>query len=709
MKESLLQLQIFYEIAMSIGNSLDLREMLKESMLTFLRRLNCSAGAVLQWRRHSEGYYEPHTVYCTPRQFTKQPSFQKILEQIPHEQNEASLNRFVRQLPIIGVLEEKYYHIMELPEFGLLILIKSRQHFPDYVLQSLKRINGKLARSCIACVQNERLEKEIGDRRRAEDALRKSEERYRTIVENIEDGYFETDLKGRFTFVNPAVAKILGFDVSDIIGKGYQQLFEGSNAEIISATFDEVQQTGRAANAATWVLERSGGNINHLNASVSIMTDQRKHPVGFRGVLRDITHSKLIEELKTAKGSAEKANKAKSEFLANMSHEIRTPLNGIIGMSEIIMETKLDGNQRNALQVINSESKVLLGLVSDILDLSKIEAGKLELERTPFSLKELIEDLAGSITAQTRLKGLDFSYEIAVSVPIRLVGDPARLRQVLTNLVGNAIKFTSEGQIAIEVELVEDREREAHIKFLVKDTGIGISEDIQPFIFEGFTQADGSTTRKFGGTGLGTTIAKQLVERMGGQIGVESKVGVGSTFWFTAAFVKQNQNADVNANLKVSQREGREFNEGGYVLLVEDYPTNQKVAIHHLSKAGYMVDLSEDGALAVEAFKSRPYDLVLMDIQMPVMDGYAATIAIRELEEKRRIGGNGRSARRIPIIAMTANASKDDMELCLEKGMDDYLSKPLKRETLLETVERWINSNGTDTESNKITQLRDAQ
>ena len=833
MKETLLQLQIFYEIAMSIGNSLDLREMLKESILTLLRRLNCSASAVLQWQRHSAGHYEPHTVYCTPRQFTKQPSFHNILEQIPPQENEAALNRFVKQFPVIGVLGEKYYHIMELPEFGLLILIKSRQHFPDFVLHSLKPINGKLARSCIACLQNERLEKEIAERKRAEDALRqsyetlntvfdsidadiyvadmetyevlmmnrnmqesfnadltgkfcwvvfrgksepckhctndrlldaggnpagvvvwedqnpinmkwymnynraikwhdgrlvrlqiameitkikhieealrKSEERYRTIVETIEDGYFETDLNGRFIFVNPAVAKIVGFDAPDIIGKGYHQLFEGPNAEVISSTFDDVRKTGKAAKAATWVLEGSDGDINHLNASVSIMTDQRNHPIGFRGVLRDITDSKLIKELKATKRSAEKANQAKSEFLANMSHEIRTPLNGIIGMSEIIMETKLDSHQSNVVQVINSESTALLGLISDILDFSKIEAGKLELERTPFSLNDLMEDLASGITAQTKLKALNFDCKIAANVPTRLIGDPARLRQVLTNLVGNAMKFTSEGQIAIEVELVEDSQREAHIKFLIKDTGIGIPEETQPVIFEGFTQADCSTTRKFGGTGLGTTIAKQLVERMGGLIGVESKVGIGSTFWFTAAFMKQTENADVEPDLNTSQGEDRKLNRRGHVLLVEDYPTNQQVVIHHLSKAGYTVDLSEDGAQAVEAFTLKPYDLVLMDIQMPVMDGYAATLAIRELEDKKQSGGNGRGARRIPIIAMTANASKGDMETCLEKGMDDYLSKPLKRKTLLETVGRWLNGNRTAGQSHEITQSQKPQ
>lgn len=534
----------------------------------------------------------------------------------------------------------------------------------------------------------------------------------------------------------------------------------------------------------------------------------------------------------------EQANKAKSLFLANMSHEIRTPLNGIIGMTEMLADTDMSPTQRDFFATIQSEARMLNNLINGILDVAKIEAGKLDLELTPFNLQYLFDDFGKSFTCQTRPKGIRFSASISPDVPPRLVGDPCRLRQIFTNLTGNALKFTpKDGSITLHAELVHQiDEKMVMVKFTVVDTGIGIPKDKQKTIFDKFTQADLSTTRKFGGTGLGTSIAKQLTELMGGTIGVESTEGTGSTFWFTAVFEKQKnlsaptrnhlfKNIDalnilVVENSTSGQSElvdhlnsfgchtdviiggaealirlknpterdepydlifisiimqgmsgfdlAREikplphFKEtsiilttlagergdgalckkigvAGYLtpplsrsdllnvviavldqkhthgepnqepqlitkhslfekigekfllLLVEDYPTNQKVATAYLSNAGYHVDLADNGEQAVEAYKNKRYDLILMDIQMPKMDGYQATAAIRALENTPDPSGlhHGRT----PIIALTAHATEEDRQKCLNADMDDFITKPLQRGDLLQTLGRWLSAN----------------
>ncbi len=669
--------------------------------------------------------------------------------------------------------------------------------------------------------------------------LRNSEEKYRTILESIEEGYFEIDLSGRLTFFNDSICRISGYKRNELTGMNTHGLTDKDNDRKLLEEYNGVSQTGLPAKRIDWTLQTKSGDIRFMENSASLIRDSEGNPSGFRGIIRDVTERKELEnDLLEKTRLAEAASKAKSEFLANLSHEIRTPLNGIIGMTELALENCLDDSQRELLKTIDAETNSLSVLINDILDFSKIEASKMELEQMHFDLRLMVEDLASNLSLRARRKGLDFAFLISPDVPLQLTGDPGRLRQILMNLLVNALKFTHEGEITLNVELDQDLGNDAKIRFSVKDTGIGIPAEKQAIIFDGFTQADGSTTRKYGGTGLGTTISKQLAKLMGGEIGLESEDGKGSVFWFTVVIGKQTGKKAVSErkeldldNLKVLLVHGNRANVSnlrqhlgswgcrlnavcggkdalsileesaasrdhfkviltgalivdmdgfelssriramkefdnvpiiviascgmkgdadkckeigieGYmtgttepadlrqailmilgvsgkkeahqakrlvtkhtlseekrnhghvrILLAEDYPTNQKVAMRRLWGAGYEVDLVENGQLAVEAFKQKQYDLILMDMQMPVMDGYEATKAIRALEKKfKNKTKAGFKSFRTPIIATTAHAMKGDRELCLKAGTDDYLTKPFRKTKLLSTVERWTDS-----------------
>ena len=527
--------------------------------------------------------------------------------------------------------------------------------------------------------------------------LMKSEEKHRTILESIEDGYYEVDLAGNLTFFNDATCRITGYPGDELMGMNNREYTEEKNASKLYREYNKIYETGIPTKKLDWEIVKKDGTTGSLETSISLITGSGGQPIGFRGVIRDVTERKELERaILEKKRSAEEATKTKSQFLANMSHEIRTPLNGIIGMAELALDTELDDNQKNIFQTINAEAGALQDVISEILDFSKIEAGKFDIENIPFDLRVTVEDVANSFSHRAEQKGLNYISFLSPNVPPRLVGDPARLRQIMVNLMGNALKFTHKGEVYFKGELVEELEDRVKIRFSIKDTGIGIPEDRQATIFEGFTQADGSTSRKYGGTGLGTTISKQLAEMMGGEIGFESEEGKGSTFWFTALFGKREENEQIPAtpDLVTGYSVAEDYRKEIRILLVEDYPTNQQVVMRHLSRAGYQVDLAEDGSQAVKAYKRKSYNLIFMDIQMPIMDGYAATQEIRKIEtrnlEQSTINNQQSTIQRgVPIIAMTAHAVKGYRERCLKAGMDDYIPKPVKRKELLAIAEKW--------------------
>jgi len=399
------------------------------------------------------------------------------------------------------------------------------------------------------------------------------------------------------------------------------------------------------------------------------------------------TNEELITRLESAIERETIANRAKSDFLANMSHEIRTPMNGVLGMTELLRNTDLSAKQRRLTETIQNSGELLLSIINNILDFSKIEAGKLELESIPFDLDVLIQDVAQMLTSSAHAKGLELAVFIPDETCLSLKGDPTRIRQVLTNLVANAIKFTESGRVVIRVVTIEEKNNHATLLISVDDTGIGISPEVQAQLFKPFSQADGSTTRKYGGTGLGLAISSELVSAMGGVLECDSEPGKGSRFFFTlplAVIPEMERKKDQPDPVKTSHITPEKRNPSVlHVLVAEDNQTNQEVVSGMLEKNGCRVTLVANGQEVVAAVAEKFYSLVLMDCQMPVLDGYQATTEIRRREKEQGLGHH------IPIIALTANALEGDREKCLSAGMDDYIRKPFRQGDIVDILSRW--------------------
>jgi PAS domain S-box-containing protein len=513
------------------------------------------------------------------------------------------------------------------------------------------------------------------EQKQSDQRLRDQQFYTRSLIESNIDALMTTDPAGIITDVNKQMEALTGCTRDELIGAPFKDCFTdpdraeaGINRVLNEKSVTDYELTARARD----------GKQTVVSYNATTFYDRNRTLKGVFAAARDVTERKRFEqELQLAKAAAESASRTKSDFLASMSHEIRTPMNAIMGIADLLAKTSLTPEQEKYVQIFRRSGDNLLNLINDILDLSKVEAAQLDLEQTGFSLGDHLEKVIEMVLPRAQEKRLVLDCKIAPDVCNDLVGDPTRLRQVLLNLLGNAIKFTETGQVSLIVEQDQDRAVPTALRFTVTDSGIGIADNKLATVFERFAQADSSTTRRFGGSGLGLTISKRLVELMGGRIWATSEIGKGSTFGFAVPFeiwptanrpVGAPIGTDSDAPLKPLR-----------ILMAEDSPDNCTIALAYLEDTPYRIDIAETGLIACEMFKAGHYDLVLMDRQMPVMDGLTATRTLRAWEKAHGL-------RATPIIALTASALKGDRETCLAAGCTAYLTKPIKQDVLLQAI-----------------------
>lgn len=520
------------------------------------------------------------------------------------------------------------------------------------------------------------ISKDINEQKTREHTILESEERFRQLVESANDIIYRTDYSGNFVYINPEASKIFGYSIEELKNLHYSVLIREEYVERVSSFYNN-QFINRTPNTYyEFPMRSKDGKEIWLGQNVQILTDG-DWVLGFQALARDITTRKRIEnELKLAKKEAEESSKAKQEFLSTMSHEIRTPLNAVIGLTNLLSESKIAAEEHQELiQGIKISADNLLHIINDILDFSKIESGKFSLENTPFELNTLLSGVKQSFTSQVQEKGIELIFDSNKVEDQLLQGDPIRISQILLNLISNAVKFTKVGKVVVDVQTESTSTEDIWLNLKVSDTGIGIPRDQVQSIFDSFSQASKSTTRKYGGTGLGLTITNMLVRMMKGTIKVDSAPNKGSVFEVKIKLQRATRddipttNSDVKTDSVI---------EGKTILLVEDNQMNQLVASRYMRRWGAMIDVANNGLHAIELLKKKRFDLILMDLEMPDMDGYETTRYIRNRMEK--------PYNEIPIIAITASAFVSVKEKVLRFGMDDYVTKPFDPAALKEKI-----------------------